>query len=61
MNDRSRILIVDDDEGTRKTLTLILRRKGYETETAATGQEALEKAREGAFNLVRHGVNGCLV
>ena len=51
MNDRYGILLVDDDESTRKTLTLILRKQGYETETAATGQEALEKARERAFHL----------
>jgi two-component system cell cycle sensor histidine kinase/response regulator CckA len=51
MDDRPRILLVDGDEGTRKTLTLILRKNGYETETAATGQEALEKARERTFNL----------
>jgi PAS domain S-box-containing protein len=44
-------LLVDDDESTRQTLALILRNKGYETETAATGQEALKKARERAFNL----------
>jgi CheY-like chemotaxis protein len=51
LNERPRILMVDDDEGTRKTLALILRKKRYETEMAATGQEALEKARERAFNL----------
>jgi PAS domain S-box-containing protein len=51
VDDKDRILIVDDDEGTRKTLALILHKKGYETETAATGQEALEKARERNFNL----------
>jgi ActR/RegA family two-component response regulator len=51
MNERPHILLVDDDEVTRKTLTLVLRKKGNETETAAMGQEALEKARERAFNL----------
>jgi PAS domain S-box-containing protein len=51
MDDKARILIVDDDEGTRKTLTLILRRKGYEIETAATGQEALDRAHSCPFNL----------
>jgi len=51
MNDRARILIVDADEGTRKTLTLFLRKKGYEAEAAATGQEALDRARKRAFNL----------
>ncbi|MGD2206537.1 MAG: response regulator [Anaerolineae bacterium] len=51
MDDKPRILIVDDDESTRRTLALILGKQGYETETAATGQEALEKARKRAFNL----------
>ncbi len=45
------MLLVDDDEGICRTLTLTLRKKGYETETAVTGQEALEKARSRAFNL----------
>jgi PAS domain S-box-containing protein len=49
--DRKRILIVDDDESTRRTLTLIFEMKGYEIETAETGCEALEKARDRAFNL----------
>jgi PAS domain S-box-containing protein len=49
--DRKRILIVDDDESTRKTLKLIFKKKGYEIETAETGCEALEKARDSAFNL----------
>ena len=48
---RPRILIVDDDEGTRRSLALILSKKGYETETAGTGREALDKAWERAFNL----------
>jgi DNA-binding NtrC family response regulator len=47
---KRRILIVDDDEGTRKSLTLIFGRKGYEVETAGTGSEGLEKAKQGSYN-----------
>jgi PAS domain S-box-containing protein len=51
MNERPRILVVDDDEGTRTFLTVTLGQKAYETEMAATGEEALGKARERAFDL----------
>jgi len=51
MNEKGSILIVDDDESTCRTLTLILRKKGYETEAAGTGQEAIEKAQGSFFNL----------
>ena len=51
MGEKERILIIDDDAGTRESLSLILDRKGYETGTAATGREALEKARERAYNV----------
>ncbi len=46
-----RILIVDDDESICKSLALILGKKGYNVETAATGREALDKAQECAFNI----------
>jgi putative two-component system response regulator len=51
MGEKESILIIDDDEGIRKSLSLILDRKGYDTATAATGREALEKARERAYNV----------
>ena len=51
MNEKESILIVDDDESTCRTLALILRKKGYETEAAGTGQEAIEKAQGRFFNL----------
>ncbi len=51
MQTKPSILIVDDDYGSNKTLALIFGKKGYETDTALTGQEALEKARQRAFNL----------
>ena len=51
MDEKKSILIVDDDESTRRSLSLILGKKGYETETAGTGREALEKARQRFFNV----------
>jgi len=52
MDKKTRILIVDDDEGTRRSLSLILAKKGYEIETAMTGEEALKKTEEKSANLV---------
>ena len=51
MSEKNRILIVDDDKGTHRTLSLILRRKGYEVDVAETGREAVEKAQERFFNV----------
>jgi two-component sensor histidine kinase/CheY-like chemotaxis protein len=51
LDKRSSILVVDDDQSTRKTLSLIFKRKGYEIETAGTGQEAIERAQTRFFNL----------
>jgi signal transduction histidine kinase len=51
MDSKKSILIVDDDEGICKILTLILERNGYETETSGTGRGAIEKARGRFFNV----------
>lgn len=45
------ILIVDDDEGIRKTLSAILESEGYLVETAKDGSDAIEKSNEKAFDL----------
>ncbi|MFH1124034.1 MAG: PAS domain S-box protein [Pseudomonadota bacterium] len=45
--DKKNILIVDDDPRLRKTLSDILKAKGYTPITVAEGKEALDKAREG--------------
>jgi two-component system NtrC family sensor kinase len=50
MEEREIILIVDDDESTRRGLRLIFEKMGYETETAGTGREAIEKAQGRFFN-----------
>lgn len=46
------ILIVDDDPRICETLSDILGEEGYHVVTASDGQEALDKIREGSFNLV---------
>ena len=51
IDNKDSILIIDDDESTRKSLSLIFDKKGYGAETARTGQEAINKARERFFNL----------
>lgn len=38
-----RILVVDDEENLRLVLRTLLKRAGYEVETASTGEEALDK------------------
>jgi putative two-component system response regulator len=51
MDEKESILIVDDDEGTLRSLALIFDKKGYKTETALMGREGIEKARERFFNM----------
>jgi PAS domain S-box-containing protein len=41
MNENDCILVVDDDDSQRKSLTLLMKRKGFETEKAKSGKEAL--------------------
>jgi len=46
--DKRRILVLDDHAKTRKTLSDILRTKGYIPISAATVQEALDRVKKGA-------------
>ncbi len=46
------ILIVEDDENTRKLLTTILKRNGYETHSAAEAQEALDVLDAHSIDLI---------
>lgn len=52
MNEKESILIVDDDEGTCKSLSLIFGKNNYNIDTASTGQQALEKAYSKFYNVV---------
>jgi serine phosphatase RsbU (regulator of sigma subunit)/CheY-like chemotaxis protein len=49
--EKASILIVDDEPGNRETLRDIFEEMEYHADTAATGQEALEKVRNRFFNV----------
>jgi CheY-like chemotaxis protein len=51
IKEKNRILIIDDDADTLETMADILQEKGYITETAKTGKEALSKAENSFFNI----------
>ena len=46
-----KILVVDDDERIVRTFQRILKKKGYQTDTAQTGQEAIRKAKGKTYDL----------
>ena len=46
-----RILIVDDDDGIRKILSMILRQAGHVVDTAANGEEGISKSNVNFYNL----------
>ncbi len=52
MRGNSAILIIDDDAGLRKTLSDVLRAKGYEVQTAENGAGGLAIIKEDSIDLV---------
>jgi len=58
-----RILVIDDEEAIRKLFISALKGTGYQVETAESGKQGIEKARETRFNLIftdlkMPGING---
>ena len=47
-----RVLVVDDEENIRHVLQLLLRRAGYEVDTASDGVEALQALRDSPYDVV---------
>lgn len=45
------ILIVEDDANIRETLNTILQKEGYNTDTAKTGREAIQKSKAKFYNV----------
>jgi len=52
-----RILVVDDDPQIRRVLRTVLIAQGYETEDANSGEQALERVRDGRFDLILLDIN----
>jgi two-component system KDP operon response regulator KdpE len=52
-----RILVVDDDPQIRRVMRVTLTGQGYEVDDAKVGEDALEKLREDAFDLVLLDMN----
>ena len=48
----AKILLVEDNEDNRDMLSRRLARKGYEVEAAVDGQQGVQMARAGAFDLI---------
>ena len=46
------ILLVDDDELVRQSMSMLLSHEGFQVVAANGGREALQKAREQTFDLV---------
>lgn len=51
MSETARILLIDDDEAVRKTISRALNKAGYVVDTAENGKEAIEKAEVAFYNL----------
>ncbi len=51
MDQKYKILIVDDDETIRSTMKAILEDEGYSVDSAANGKEAIKKTQEQSYNL----------
>lgn len=52
MADRTKVLVVDDDRRMVKTISDILKVKGYEAAVAYTGEEAVEKVKSEHYDCV---------
>jgi len=54
---KASILIVDDEEGIRASLSAYLKLEGYEVATAESGPEAIAKLRDRKHNIVLLDIN----
>lgn len=48
---KNRILVVDDEPNIRRTLSAVLRSRGYEVVSASDGNEAVKLARETPYDI----------
>jgi len=51
MSESARILVIDDEEGIRRTISMTLKREGYVVDTAENGKQAIERSKANFYNL----------
>ena len=51
MSESPRVLVIDDEESIRKTVSMRLENAGYIVDTAENGKEAIEKSEANFYNL----------
>lgn len=51
MSESARILVIDDEESIRRTISMTLEHAGYVVDTAENGKQAIEKAETNFYNL----------
>ncbi|HYB04051.1 MAG TPA: response regulator [Nitrososphaerales archaeon] len=51
MENKERILVIDDDETITAVFRAGLKQEGFNVDVAATGKEAIEKSRDQVYNL----------
>ncbi len=51
MNDKLTILVVDDNQDLLETFAMILKRRGYDVQTACDGLDAVDKFKEQNFDV----------
>ena len=51
MSKSPKIIVVDDEESIRRTISMTLEHAGYLVDTAENGEQAIEKAEENFYNL----------
>jgi DNA-binding NtrC family response regulator len=51
MSKSARILVIDDEESIRRTVSMTLEHAGYVVDTAENGKQAIEKAEANFYNL----------
>jgi len=51
MSESARVLVIDDEETIRKTISMTLQHAGYSVDTAENGREAVRKSEGNFYNL----------
>lgn len=51
LSESARILVIDDEESIRRTLSMTLQHAGYFVDTAENGTQAIDKSAENFYNL----------